>query len=217
MRQGIWFIAIAVLVGLAIGLAVLVRAPLGHDGRVMPASSTPARIARPAPVITAGPSAADAATPRDRTGPAVPEAVGDAPARKARSPRAVGPFEIRDHLEAVFRDSAAATTRDLALALEAELPGTLPAGSQLRSLECRSGFCRIEVSQVSELTFGDFMTRAFGPRSSKLATGPVFGGPLGAPTPGESFVAVVFVAEHGATLPVPDSAERESTAARVAR
>lgn len=201
MRRWLWFIAIAVLGTAVLGLVVLLRPPPINNGVATRATSTRA----PGVVVATKSSVVlDMATP-DRSASAAPADIASAAPLESRVSRAAEPSEVRDHVEAVFRDSGAATTRDLGLALQSELPGALPAGSQIRSLECRAGFCRIEVSHPSELAFEDFMRRAFDPRSSKLVTGPVFAGPLGAPVSGEPFVAVIFVAEYGRTLPIPES------------
>jgi len=87
--------------------------------------------------------------------------------------------------------------------LKTELPKALPAGSEIRTIECRVAFCRVETSHASEAAFQEFMTRAFARRSSSgLSTGPVFAGGVGEHAPGSPLVTVAYVAERGAELPM---------------
>jgi hypothetical protein len=145
----------------------------------------PAATARPsAPVITA-----------DATG------ATDAPA--AERARSVPPSgeEIHDRLETAFAaDRPVAASGDLARDLDQRVRTVLPAGSTLRSLECRSAMCRLETVHAGPDEFRDFAQRAFLTRGSRITSGPVFTGLVPGQRPGEPVVAVAYVGRDDATL-----------------
>jgi hypothetical protein len=112
--------------------------------------------------------------------------------------------EMRDHLEAAFAADPPAAARDLAQGLEDGARAALPAGSRVRSVECRASLCRIETEHAGLDDYRAFVQRAFFSHDAKqVSIGPVFANPPGEPRHGEPVVAVVYVGREGTVLPMP--------------
>jgi hypothetical protein len=166
-----------------------------------PAARAPSSIA-PAPVARSLPARL---TP---TAPVEEEPVGaaDVHAAAAEDPPPSGSAltfeEMRDHLEESFVAAAPAASRDLAQGFDKRVRAVLPAGSSLRSVECRSSFCRIETMHAGVDEFRDFVQRAFQDQTP-ISTGPAFVSLLEEPRQGEPVIAVAYVAREGSVLPMP--------------
>jgi hypothetical protein len=112
--------------------------------------------------------------------------------------------EMRDHIEASFAaDPPVAPSQDLAPGLEKRVRAVIPAGSFVRSLECRSSLCRIETMHANLGDFRDFMQRAYltPDTTTRVSNGPVFAGLLAQPVEGQPVVAVAFLGREGTILP----------------
>jgi hypothetical protein len=141
-----------------------------------------------------------APTDEDKTGAPKVDVAED----RAVSESALTGEEVRDHIETSFgADHALASSHDLAQGLEDGVRAVLPAGSSVRSVECRSALCRIETVHPSVDEFRDFVARAFLAPDAKVASGPVFAGLLTEPARGEAVVAVAYVGRDGSPLPMP--------------
>lgn len=112
--------------------------------------------------------------------------------------------EMRDQLEASFAGEASvAPSQDRTPGLEKRVRAVIPAGSSVRSLECRSSSCRIETMHPSVEVFRDFVQRGYLTLdfATRVSNGPVFVGLLAPPVEGQPVVAVAFLGRDGAVLP----------------
>jgi hypothetical protein len=174
-----------------------------------PAIATPA--AAPAPPRSA--ARAPAAMAPSHVRPAIAAgdtATGAAGAGSAEPPTRADAAptgeEVRDHLELSFAaDRAASASPGLTYGVEQGVRAALPAGSSVRSVECRSALCRVETVHASPEDFREFVRRAFQTPDSKVANHPVFAGLVAGSAPGEPVVAVVYLGREGTMLPMPPS------------
>jgi hypothetical protein len=112
--------------------------------------------------------------------------------------------EVRDRLDAAFAgDAAVAPSQDRSPGLERRVRAVMPAGSSVRSLECRSSLCRIETVHPSVEEFRDFVQGGYLTLdlATRVSTGPVFVGLLAPPVEGQPVVGVAFLGRDGAVLP----------------
>ena len=140
------------------------------------------------------------ATPR--AGPDEIGAVGAA-AASALSGSTSTPLgdETRDNLETAFRsDHPVATSHERAQRLANAVRVVLPAGSMLRSVECRSMLCRIETAHSSSDEFISFVDHAFLGNGVPVTTDPVYAGVFAEPRLGEPLIAVAYVGRDNSAL-----------------
>jgi hypothetical protein len=151
---------------------------------------------------------ADAA-PQARPAMAIADRSADAAASKLDDRAAPEPLsgdEVRAHFETAFAaERTVASNQGRAYGVEQAVHATLPAGSSLRSVQCRGTLCRIETAHTSIEDFQSFIQRAFQAPESKLANAPVFAGPLASAVPGEPLIVVAYLGSEGGTLPMPPS------------
>lgn len=116
------------------------------------------------------------------------------------------PEEVRDRLEAYFHEDTAGSSwsHDAAQTIEQRLPAILPLGSMMRSVECRTRFCRIETAHAGLDQFIQFTDSAFKMPDTKLWNGGYFATVLAEPIPGETVVAIAYLARDGQELITPD-------------
>jgi hypothetical protein len=137
---------------------------------------------------------------RDRSDPAEPEGGGDP---TASEPPLTGE-EIRDQMEAAFAGDAPVTPdQDRAPELAERVRAVLPAGSSVRSLECRHSLCRIETVHPTIEDYRDFVQRGYATRdfAMRITRGPAIVALLAAPVEGEPLVAAAILGRD-ADLPV---------------
>ena len=194
MKRWIW-IGVFAVTGMIVWLVREVR-----DGD---AQARPAAQARSGGEVTAAQPRGELAASRHAP-PVVPVVPPHADARDDRAAASPGPEEVRDHLQSAFgADRPTAASQARTYTVEQGVRAALPAGSSIRSVECRGAMCRIETEHTSIDEFHEFIRRAFQTPESKIATAPVFAGPLAAPKPGAPLVAVAYLAREGTTLPMP--------------
>jgi hypothetical protein len=112
--------------------------------------------------------------------------------------------EMRDQLQASFAvDAPVAPGQDRRPDLEKRVRAVIPAGSSVRSLECRSSLCRIETMHPSVEEFRDFVQRGYLTLdfATRVSNGPVFATLLAPPAAGQPVVGVAFLGRDGAVLP----------------
>jgi hypothetical protein len=165
---------------------------LEPDARPPPATAGPTpiaitRSARPAPPVLVD---------QERTGSAGAQSA-EAPARPGS---AVTAEEVRDHIEASFVAAPRVASKDVAPSLESGLRALLPAGSSIRSFECRGSLCRVETVHRGLDEVREFAQRAF-QDSPRISNGPAFASLLEEPVPGRPVVAVAYVGREGTALP----------------
>jgi hypothetical protein len=195
MRRWIWItVALAGLLG---SLATAVRGE-------QPKSSTPAE---PAPVArpswTPVPRTPLLVTPPEPMVPMAAESERSVAVEEATEPPPATLEEARDRMDAAFYASATdpGPARELERMLAREVPGWLPAGSQLRALDCRAGVCRIETAHANIAAYQQFVERSFGPHGEPLPFGGVFTGALAAPVAGQPLLTFAYVSAPGGVLP----------------
>jgi hypothetical protein len=134
--------------------------------------------------------------------------LGPAEARQSDEHAAPGPpataDELRAQLEASFvGDPPVAPSQDRASGLEKRVRAVIPAGSSVRSLECRRSLCRIETMHPSLEEFRDFVQRGYLALdfATRVSNGPVFVGLLASPVEGQPVFGVAFLGRDGAVLP----------------
>jgi hypothetical protein len=141
--------------------------------------------------------AAAAPVPDERSGPGAPQVTetGSGPGS------AVTAEDMREQLQASFAALPLASN-DVAHRLELGMRAVLPAGSSVRSVECRGSLCRVETQHAGFDDFRDFVQRAFqGQPVAPVSNGPVFVNLLEEPAPGKPVVAVAYVGREGTALP----------------
>jgi hypothetical protein len=112
--------------------------------------------------------------------------------------------EMRDYVQAAFAAGASVAPNQLVPDLDKRLRAALPAGSTIRSVECRGSLCRVETMHQSLDGFRDFLRRAFlAPDISRVSNGPVMTSVLTEPTAGQPVVAVAFLAKRAQPCPCP--------------
>jgi hypothetical protein len=171
-----------------------------------PGSSTARR--GPAPSTASVPSPPAIALPARVTPPVVvdDQRAGSTGAQAAEQPTAAGSpvttDEIRDHIEASFVAAPPAASSDLVQRLESGVRALLPAGSSIRTVQCRGSLCRIETVHLGVDQLRDFVQHAF-QDVPRVWNGPAFVSLLDEPTPGTPVVAVAYVGREGTQLPLP--------------
>lgn len=165
-----------------------VVAAAGRDVTTLPRVADTTPQARPAMAI-ADRSADAASNPEDRA-----------------APEPLSADEVRDHFETAFAaERTVASNQGRAYGVEQAVRAALPAGSSLRSVQCRGTLCRIETAHTSIQEFHGFIHRAFQTPESKIANAPVFAGPLASAVPGEPLIVVAYLGSEGGMLPMPPS------------
>jgi hypothetical protein len=166
-----------------------------------PEAPAPVRIIGLAPVATSPPvRALPAGSAADQR--VVPAAV-DATEDHAGPGSPPTGEEMRDRLEAAFVAEPPAPSSEAAQTLEHGVRAALPAGSQLRRVECRASLCRIEIEHAAVDDHREFLQRAFlAHDSTRASSGPVFASPPAQAGDGDPMVAVIFVGREGTALPM---------------
>jgi hypothetical protein len=175
-------------------------------------TATPAKSTRVVAAAGRGvaklPRVADTA-PQARPAMAIADQSADAAARKLDDRAAPEPLsgdEVRAHFETAFAaERTVASNQGRAYGVEQAVRAALPDGSSLRSVQCRGALCRIETAHTSLQEFHGFIHRAFQTSESKIASAPVFAGPLANAVPGEPLIVVAYLGSEGGTLPMPPS------------
>jgi hypothetical protein len=197
----LWIIAIAAL---GLGLATHLTLQGAADAPPPAATSTApptAKAARPRPA----PWIAELALPSPRDRATAPDAAREAaPAAVAAPPSEA---EVRGRFDTVFTAERidAAWHRGAADAVTRGLAAALPAGSAVRSVECRGTMCRIETSHTDPEAFRDYARRAFLDPDTRLTRSGFFASLAEPPTGGGDTVGVAFIAREGHELPGPEA------------
>jgi hypothetical protein len=115
--------------------------------------------------------------------------------------------EFRDRFQAFFRSEAVDSSWNwiAADAVTKGVQAVLPAGSTIRSVECRGTLCRIETSHADVEAFRTWAHNAFLKRETRVGTSGFFASVVGEPNPGNPVVAVAYLAREGKQLPGPDA------------
>jgi hypothetical protein len=153
-----------------------------------------------APLGSATASAAAAPT-SSAPSPSGQDAGSKAPEKVHPAPE---PSAMRDHYDISFLGDHADSNWTAREAREAtsKLTSALPEGSSLRSFECRTSMCRIEVSHKDFKHATEFNETAFRDPSTRIWNTAGFSAPLrDEPSTDGSIVNVVFVAREGKGLP----------------
>src|ERR1019366_1733049 len=157
----------------------------------------PAVLAPPAcPVV-----APDRVTTATRTEPTAKPVEGSEVDSTPTLPRRMTREEIRDGYEMAFieepEDSSwASSARSVATQ---RIDAILPAGSALRSVDCRTSFCRIETNHVDLEHYKQFVERALVDPQSSVWNGATFSTVIDSNSEGMNIVS--FVSRDGQTLP----------------
>jgi hypothetical protein len=135
---------------------------------------------------------------------AAPAPAVDEPHHKEEPRLALQPAKLRERLDSTFHaepfDSGWAGG---AQRLAAErLRETLPEGSEVRSVECRSSLCRIETSHTDGPHYQEFVRKAFLNPDTKLWNGGLFSTRLDDASQAEGrTVVVAYLARDGQGIP----------------
>lgn len=84
--------------------------------------------------------------------------------------------------------------------LEAQLPRVTPAGSHVRSLECRTSLCRLELVHDNRAAYRELVERAFLDTSHHIGEGPAFSAQLDTTSDGR-LITVAYLGRRGQPLP----------------
>jgi hypothetical protein len=112
--------------------------------------------------------------------------------------------EMRAQIEASFAgDASVVPSQDRAPDLAKRVRAVMPAGSSVRSLECRSSLCRVETAHASLDEYLDFVKHGYLTLdfATRVSSGPVFVALLTPPIEGQPVVGVAFLGRDGAVLP----------------
>lgn len=195
---------------LAIAASVYLLYQSSHEEPSASSAATAGIAARaPAPpplVHRARPPALASASVDDnpRAAPAASEPSANPRAAVDAAPTA---DEIRDQIAASFAsDLPVPPSQDRKPELQARLRETIPAGSSVRSIECRSALCRVETVHPSFEAFESYVQAAYAATSGqRITNGPILASLLSPPVDGQPVVAVAFLGRKGAPLPIFDA------------
>ena len=133
--------------------------------------------------------------------PAAANDVGTVIPSPALKNREIGTAELRERYEATFARDKQDTEWALRAKniLEAKLPSLLPAGSSVRSFECRASICRLETAHQNLDSYTQFIHVAFLGSSRQLWNSATYSTPLnGDPKDG---LLVTYISREGQPLP----------------
>jgi len=149
-----------------------------------------------------------AAAPSSEAQPNEPE---HAPPTVPAKPHSWTAQDLSDHYAAAFtaEDEDADWASRARQTAEERVRADLPAGSELRSVECRASICRIETSHADRDGFREFARRAFNDPTTGVWNGGSFSTIVSGNTdPGTPIVVVSYLAREGSNLPPPDPSEQ---------
>lgn len=147
-------------------------------------------------------AAAPAASAEPSRSPA--PAAAEVPRQKDAPRPPLEPAQMRDRMERSFNtervdQSWAGTAQRTA---HERIPGALPEGSEVRSVECRSTLCRIETSHVNREHYATFLHKAFLEPETRLWNGGQMSIMLDDASQAEGrFVVVSYLAKDGQAVP----------------
>jgi hypothetical protein len=152
-------------------------------------------------------------TPRHDVLPTHASSAIQAPEPQANPPEIVAPprpqehaptaADLRDCYEAAFTSETAdrAWATSAGRLAEDKLRVSLPAGSTMRSIDCRASMCRVETSHVDRAHFAEFVQSSFVDPTSAVWNAPTFSTVIDSPSNGAPLVVVSYVAREGTELP----------------
>lgn len=164
-------------------------------------AETTAQAAPPTPVQIVY----QAREPQPAVAAAAVDAAGAPPPAAPAPPKPLETADLADAVEVEFRSQPddASWSVGAREKLTDSLRPLAGDGARLRSVECRTSFCRVEMTHESTAAYDSFAHHMMDP-SQRSWTGAVFSTRVGTPNDDGSSVTVTYLARDGYELPRPE-------------